>query len=46
MGDSSTKLNPSFFQTQLTHVLDRFDSAERQKIGVHTCPGWRSRFNA
>lgn len=27
-------------------ALARFSTVERQSIGVHTCPGWRSGFDA
>jgi 5-methyltetrahydropteroyltriglutamate--homocysteine methyltransferase len=43
-GRLSLKLDPSggllkSFVSLNNRVLDRFDSAERHKIGVHTCPG-------
>jgi 5-methyltetrahydropteroyltriglutamate--homocysteine methyltransferase len=43
-GRLSLKLDPSggllkSFVALNNRVLDRFDSAERRKIGVHTCPG-------
>lgn len=36
--DPSDKLLESFIELN-NNVLDRFTSAERRKIGVHTCPG-------
>jgi len=43
-GRLSLKLDPSggllrFFVDLINRVVDRFDDGERQRIGLHTCPG-------
>jgi 5-methyltetrahydropteroyltriglutamate--homocysteine methyltransferase len=43
--DRSGTLLDTFIELN-NNVLERFSPGERQKIGVHHLPGWRSRFDA